>query len=148
MKTNIRWMKPADAARVSEIDMMCFPGSAWGVEKISKLMKDCLVILVADTKEGILAYLVYEVRSKTLKLTRLGVHPEFRRRGIATRMLDAVFERLPGINRNAIVADVDEHEPVWVCQWLCRWGFKPTKVDHKAGTYRFVRSLNARVVEV
>jgi len=88
----IRTAKPEDFAKVLEIEELSFP-TAWDYDFLQKVSKD--IFLVFDGKE-VCGYLIAGCCHRNISATilKVAVHPEHRRKGIATDLLHALVDRL------------------------------------------------------
>ena len=88
----VRTAKQEDFAKVIEIEELSFP-SAWDYDFLEKISKD--IFLVFDG-EGIYGYLIAGCchRNVSATILKVAVHPEHRRKGIATNLVHKLVEIL------------------------------------------------------
>ena len=88
----VRTAKQEDFAKVLEIEELSFP-SAWDYDFLKKISKD--IFLVFDG-EGICGYLIAGCchRNVSATILKVAVHPEHRRKGIATNLVHKLVEIL------------------------------------------------------
>jgi ribosomal protein S18 acetylase RimI-like enzyme len=97
----IRTAKPEDFAKVIEIEELSFP-SAWDYNFLEKVSKD--IFLVFDGKE-VCGYLIAGCCHRNISATilKVAVHPEHRRKGIATNL----FHKLVEILKDKKITEID-----------------------------------------
>lgn len=92
----VRTAKHEDFARVIEIEALSFP-TPWDYEFFQKISKD--IFLVFDGEE-VCGYLIAGCCHKNISasILKVAVHPEHRRKGIATNLVHQLVEILKGRN--------------------------------------------------
>ena len=90
----VRTAKREDFAKVMEIEVLSFP-TPWKQEFFEKISKD--IFLVFDEEE-ISGYLIAVCCYKNITATimKMAVHPEHRRKGVATVLIKQTLEILKG----------------------------------------------------
>ena len=98
----VRTAKKEDFARVMEIEELSFP-NPWGYDFLDKISKD--IFLVFDGEE-VCGYLIAGCCHKNISATilKVAVHPEHRRKGIATNLVHKLVEILK--DRDIVEIDV------------------------------------------
>lgn len=88
----VRAAKQEDLAKVIEIEELSFP-TAWDYDFFEKISKD--IFLVFDGKE-VCGYLIAGCchRNVSATILKVAVHPEHRRKGIATNLVHKLVEIL------------------------------------------------------
>jgi ribosomal-protein-alanine N-acetyltransferase len=88
----VRTAKKEDFAKVIEIEELSFP-TAWDYDFLEKISKD--IFLVFDGEE-ICGYLIAGCCHRNVRATilKIAVHPEHRRKGIATNLVHKLVEIL------------------------------------------------------
>ncbi len=78
---------------LENLERLCFPSENWNFAQIVSQheMHSSLLYFPEDLKSPI-AYLLYSETSFELEILRLGVLNDFRRRGIAEKLLDSLIE--------------------------------------------------------
>jgi len=98
---SIRSFKESDNATILDIDKLCVQGNekyAWGVDKSPDFiarykMYDNWSILVAEEEDKIAGWIGWTVKDSPIRnekyayIAEVMIHPEFRRRGIATKLV-------------------------------------------------------------
>ena len=90
----VRTAKREDFAKVMEIEVLSFP-TPWKQEFFEKISKD--IFLVFDGEE-VYGYLIAGCCHKNISasILKVAVHPEHRRKGIATNLVHKLVEILKG----------------------------------------------------
>lgn len=96
----IRTAKKEDFAKVLEIEVLSFP-TPWKHEFFERISKD--IFLVFDGEE-VCGYLIAGCCHKNISasILKVAVHPEHRRKGIATNLVHQLVEILKGRNISEI----------------------------------------------
>ncbi len=98
---SVRLAKQEDLAKVVEIEKLSF-SNPWEYEFIETLSKEIFLIFGEDDVYGFLiAGCCYRNISATL--LKIAVHPEYRRKGIATNLLYKLFDIL----KDREIVDID-----------------------------------------
>lgn len=95
-----RWRAESAAAsdleRLAELESCCF-AEPWGRESFAAMgegtAEGSLVVRAADGGEPV-GYLCYRLAADEAEILRLAVHPDWRRRGIAARLLEEGLRRI------------------------------------------------------
>ena len=89
-------MKPTDEkfAQLNRIEQECFHGS-WTAETLLQELSSPLNVLVTEERSGVIAgFALGRVAADEGELFQIAVLPEFRRQGIAGRLLAALHEEM------------------------------------------------------
>ena len=106
----VRTATQEDFAKIIEIEKLSFP-TAWDYDFLEKISKD--IFLVFDGKE-VCGYLIAGCchRNVSATILKVAVHPEHRRKGIATNLVHKLVEILKDKNITEIdVIVIDECKP-------------------------------------
>ena len=106
----VRTATQEDFAKIIEIEKLSFP-TAWDYDFLEKISKD--IFLVFDGKE-VCGYLIAGCchRNVSATILKVAVHPEHRRKGIATNLFHKLVEILKDKNITEIdVIVIDECKP-------------------------------------
>ncbi len=107
-RPHVRWMIRRDMVEVLSIDA-AGSAPAMGEDAIlSNLRQRNTIGMVVEVGEKIVGFMIYRLEKRRLDLVRLHVHPDHRRQGIASIMLNKLIGKLSEHRRVAIVADVPE----------------------------------------
>jgi ribosomal-protein-alanine N-acetyltransferase len=108
LPVHIRWMIRRDIPEVLEIEQAVFE-SPWGEEDFIRCLRQRNAIgMVAESRERIVGYMVYELHKQRLHLLILAVHESFRRRGVARQMIAKLGNKLSYDRRSRIMLEVRE----------------------------------------
>ena len=97
----VRFAEPHDFDKVLAIEKLSF-SNPWDSEFLKNISKDIFLVF---GKQEIHGFLIAGCCYKNINasILKIAVHPEYRRRGIATELLHKLFEIL----RNKQIAEVD-----------------------------------------
>ena len=127
-RVHIRWMIRRDLPALAVIEDALFPDS-WGDEDfIAALRQRNAIGMVAEVNEQILGGMVYSLHKHRLDLLRLAVHPDQRRGGVGTQMVQKLIGKLASHRRTAITAAVPETS-LDALLFLRALGFKAERVE-------------------
>jgi [ribosomal protein S18]-alanine N-acetyltransferase len=105
---HIRWMIRRDMPEVLAIENTSFE-FPWSEEDFIRCLRQRNCIgMVAECEERIVGYMIYELHRQRLHLLNFAVHGEFRRRGIARRMIEKLVAKLSVQRRDRILLEVRE----------------------------------------
>jgi len=105
----IRWMVKSDFYDVVHIDSLSY-SFFWDYKKIFSIMtKNNSLGLVAEKNGIIIAYLIYESKMKSFSCSRLAVHPDHRRKGIGSDILNSIIFRMKKNKINKIDFLINEY---------------------------------------
>lgn len=105
----IRWMTRSDFDKVVHIDSLSY-SFFWDYKKIFSVMtKNSSLGLVAEKNESIVGYLIYQSKMKNFLCSRLAVHPEYRRTGVGSEILNSIIFRMKKNKRNRINFLINEY---------------------------------------
>jgi ribosomal protein S18 acetylase RimI-like enzyme len=98
---NVRSAKREDLDRVLEIDKLSFP-KAWDREFLENISKDIFLVFSGPEVYG---FLIAGCRHRnvTANILKIAVHPQHRRKGVATHLISKLVEML----RDRQIAEVD-----------------------------------------
>ena len=87
-------MTQAHAAQVAALEKLCF-ADPWSEKSIaSELDNELSLWLVAEEEGAVLGYVGSQTVLDETDMMNLAVHPDCRRRGIASSLIDALLSRL------------------------------------------------------
>lgn len=109
MKTHTRWMIRADIYRVLEIERLSFE-FPWTEEDFIQCFRNKKIVpTVAEDKDGsIIGFMFYELHEDHIHVINFAVHPSFKRKNVATTMVNKLIEKLSENRRNRIMMEVRE----------------------------------------
>ena len=96
------------AKKLSEIDILCFI-SSWSEQDYIEMQKGAFFKswLLETSKSFSLGFLVFNIIYPELEILRIGIHPEWRRYGLAELMIDRL--ELSSKKKNLISIILDVH---------------------------------------
>lgn len=98
---------PSQWAEIMDIERRCEAGL--DLEMVKSLhRKRKIEVVVAEFEDGVVGWMMWRREEGCLRLIRVVVHPNFRRRGIGTELVDALKKRLTR-RTDAIKARVMEY---------------------------------------
>jgi ribosomal protein S18 acetylase RimI-like enzyme len=107
-----RWMLHHDLSAVVKLESACFPAQeVWGHKTHDDFLADPFnAALLAEQGRTLLGYLLYRVEPgrRQAGICQLAVHPDYRRRRIASELLGDMLRRLKtlgGVRILAVAAD-------------------------------------------
>lgn len=107
-KVHIRWMSRRDMPEVLDIESKSFE-SPWIEEDFFRCLRQRNVIgMVAEHREKILGYMIYELHKKSLEILNFAIFPGVRRQGVGTAMVRKLIGKLTSHNRSKITINVRE----------------------------------------
>ncbi len=133
-------MRPNDTRGVLELEEKTQAKPLSRRLLMSALARGYVVVVFDDDDDhGVVGYAAYRAREADVELARVGVHPDYRRKGVGRALLSAIFNRLHLLDRDRLT--------VWVSQWekethlwLSACGFKAVgirRIEPSQDTYRF-----------
>lgn len=105
---SLRWMIRLDLPEVLEIERLSSPQPWTRAIFEAELRNRSVIGLVACVGDRIAGHVVYQYTPRSLTVETLGVHPDFRRRGVARAMLARLKTKLDPIRRREISLVVRE----------------------------------------
>lgn len=98
----VRWQIRRDLAEVLDIEQSAFE-FAWTEENfLTALRKRNCIGMVAEAKDKIVGYMIYDLEPNALHVLNFAVMPSLHRSGIGTAMIRKLKNKLGGRNRIAL----------------------------------------------
>lgn len=128
-QVHIRWMIRRDMPQVLEIES-ARPASPWMEDEFLKVLRQRNCIgMVAEADERIVGFMIYELNKYRLQILNFAVHPDFRRRSVASQMAAKLIGKLSSQRRTKISLHVRESN--LTAQLFFRsLGFKAMEIAH------------------
>lgn len=127
-RAQLRWLIRRDMGCVMEIERRSFQlGDRWDEEEFITILRNrnCIgtVLDPVTIDEDLYGFMIYELHKERLKILRMAVHPELRRTGCGSQMIQRLKDKLDQQRRHSIDIEVDERN--LGCQLFLReMGFK------------------------
>jgi len=128
-----RPLEPADIDRILELEKLIFD-DPWP----RSMFEDCLelpesTVIVALQRSRIVGYAAVELGSDYGHLTNIAVHPDYRRKSVAQRLMNRIFQFVRSGNREVLVLEVRPSSKA-ALKLYERWGFR--EMYRKPNYYR------------
>jgi len=108
ISVHIRWMIRRDMPEVLDIENRSFE-FPWSEEDFIRCLRQRNCIgMVAEYDERVVGFMIYELHKNRLHILNFAVRPEFRRRGVATAMVNKLIGKLSQQRRNRILLEIRE----------------------------------------
>ena len=108
ISVHIRWMIRRDMPEVLDIENRSFE-FPWSEEDFIRCLRQRNCIgMVAEYDERVVGLMIYELHKNRLHILNFAVRPEFRRRGVATAMVNKLIGKLSQQRRNRILLEIRE----------------------------------------
>lgn len=107
-QVHIRWMIRRDMPQVLDIESsrQLSPWSECDFLRVLR-QRNCIG-MVAEHDERVVGYMIYELNKFKLQILNFAVHPEFRRRTVASQMAAKLIGKLSSHRRTKITLNVRE----------------------------------------
>ncbi|MCD6492853.1 MAG: GNAT family N-acetyltransferase [Archaeoglobaceae archaeon] len=103
----IRLAKKEDLDEIVEIEKLSFP-NPWNYNYFNAALNDLLIVYEDDSSRRVLGYLVAVCcKENRALIMKLAIHPRYRSKGIATKLLKTTLEMLKNMNVKEVEIDVD-----------------------------------------
>jgi [ribosomal protein S18]-alanine N-acetyltransferase len=93
-RIRIRWMIRRDLPEVLTIEGKSFPDPLDEEQILERLRQRNCIGMVADTDDGIIGFMIYELHKRRLHILRLAVSPEIRRTGVGAQLIARLKHKL------------------------------------------------------
>ena len=107
---SIRWLIRADTAAVADIDGLSFEVSIDAEEFCSRLQNRAMIGLSVEAEGRVVGFVLYELQKDRLRIDRMAIHPDFRRSGYGTAIIDRLKGKLSQQRRQVLFADVSDRD--------------------------------------
>lgn len=147
MQVFIRWMVRRDMAAVLRISNASFRQPWTEEDFIRELRQRNVIGMVAEVGDTIVGYMMYELRKHSLEVLNFAVHPDSRRHGVGTQMIDKLIGKLSA-QRRSRVCFVLPDDSLAGHLFLRARGFKAVSIargfwDDGQDGYRFVHRVKS-----
>lgn len=105
---SLRWMIRRDMPQVLQIEEQSFE-FPWQEEDFVRCLRQRNCIgMVAEHHERVAGFMVYELERCRLHLLNFAVHPQMRRQGVGTQMVQSLITKLSPDRRSRILLEIRE----------------------------------------
>jgi ribosomal-protein-alanine N-acetyltransferase len=108
MDVDIRWMTRKDMPAVLDIELQSFHFAWTEPEFIACLTQRNCIGMVAEHGGRIVGFMIYELLKSELHVLNFAVHPEYRRQGVGSQMVDKLINKLSQQRRRVLSLEVRE----------------------------------------
>ena len=99
-------MTDAHVAQIAELEKLCF-SDPWSENSVASELKNKLALwLVAEEEGKVAGYIGSQTCTDESDVMNVAVHPDFRRRGIAETLVNALVEELRAIESRCLTLEV------------------------------------------
>ena len=99
-------MSESHVAQVAELEKICF-SDPWSENSVASELKNKLALwLVAEEGDRVAGYIGSQTCGDESDVMNVAVHPDFRRRGIAEALVNALVEELKAIGSHCLTLEV------------------------------------------
>lgn len=104
----LRWLIHVDLQRVLEVEDEAFGDDAWNRVALEGLITSRNTAgIIAEVDSVAVGFLVYEIHREHFEIKRVAVRPFYRRKGVASLLVDKVIERT-SYQRPVVLVEVPE----------------------------------------
>lgn len=110
LKTHIRWMIRRDMAEVLEIERLSFE-FPWFEEDFIRCLRqrNCIgLVAEAGMSERVVGFIIYGLWKKKIHILNIAVHTDYRRRSVASQIMEKMLGKLSSQLRVSLTAEVRE----------------------------------------
>lgn len=106
---HIRWMIRRDMPTVLDIEKRSFTYPNSEEDFLRELRNSKCIGTVITIEENVVGYMIYELLKGKIRLLKLAVDLEYRRKGLATLMINKLKSKLSDHRRTSIILDVPDY---------------------------------------
>lgn len=142
---DIRWILHRDTGVVQSIENVSFE-FPWTEEEFIRVLRqrDCIG-MVCQIGDDVLGYMIYKLCKSKLELINFAVHPNYRRKGVGSAMVERLIAKLSYQRRNRIELLVMETN-MPALMFFRSNGFEATRVIRNAYIPTVVDGIAMRYV--
>ena len=130
LEITVRWMCRKDMKDVLRIERESFDEHAWSEEQFMACLQNRNCIgMVAEYQGKVVGFMIFETQKTKILLRTVATLSKFRRKGVASQMIDKLKKRLGRQRCNQIMLEVRETNlPAQL--FLRSLGFRATDILH------------------
>ncbi len=108
----IRSAQPCDLAQIVQIEELCFPEeTAFPPKMFAYLIRYAVSLVACEPEKNVLGFIMGYTSGRTGAVYTLDVHPSYRRRGIGSKLLQSLEEKLALLGAQAIRLEAALNRP-------------------------------------
>jgi ribosomal-protein-alanine N-acetyltransferase len=108
----IRSAQPCDLAQIVQIEELCFPEeTAFPPKMFAYLIRYAVSLVACEPDKKVLGFIMGYASGRTGAVYTLDVHPSYRRRGIGSKLLQSLEEKLALLGAQAIRLEAALNRP-------------------------------------
>lgn len=112
------------AAILSELENICFPHDYWTLESLKgEMQKSSTCFFVAVESQEIIGYVCFSLLYDEAELNRICVLPQYRSKGIGSRLMDFLINKLKALSCAKLMLEVRSTNSEAVALYK-KFGFK------------------------
>lgn len=141
VNVHVRWMIGRDLDEVLRIERLSFE-DAWTEDELRRnIRKQNCIAWVAEYGDRVVGFVVYQLHKHHLNVLDLAIHPDWRRRGVGSQLVDKAVSLLSEDRRTKAIVHVSEVNvpaQIFLRQNLFMWvKTDRSKADDGRDAYRF-----------
>jgi len=105
---HIRWFIRRDVPEVLEIEGLSFEFPWIESDFTEELQNRNSIGMVVESEDKVVAYMIYRLHKNKLEVVNFAVHPENRRSGIGSKMMNKLINKLTSQRRSSIEVECDD----------------------------------------
>jgi ribosomal-protein-alanine N-acetyltransferase len=99
----IRRAEPGDLARIVEIEGLCFPEeTAFPAGMFAYLIKHSVSMVACEPEDRVVGFIIGYTSGRGGAVYTLDVHPAYRKKGVGSKLVQAMEEELQSLGARAI----------------------------------------------
>lgn len=131
IQAHVRWMLARDILALVDMEQRI---GGWDAQRILEVKRQHGVVpMVAESISTRLVhgYALFRIHPRGFEMLRLLVHPDYRRRGVGSQLINRICNKLDPIQKRRLVLDVHERD-LAMQLFLRSCGFQATRILHGA----------------
>lgn len=141
MDTIVRWMSSSDLKPVQDIRSRCLLDS--GPDLLKILSSPSCILKVAESDGQISGFIIYKNGTRKARIVEVAVSPQFRRMGVACRMVGSVSSKAAESSKHVEVFVPEENLEIQMALKKC--GFRASAIHNREGLPHYKFSNEATI---